>query len=184
MHKVLIISTSVRKGRKSHRVALFLKKFIEQTGQAGASVADLNEYNFPIFEERLKYMDNPSPGVLDLQQRVKAADAVIFVVPEYNGGYPPSAKNVVDLLTDEWYHKPVAISTVSDGVFGGSQVITSLQFSLWKIKAMTVAAMFPVPRVQESFSEDGTPSDPASVEKRATAFINEIFWYIWASKNN
>ena len=82
---------------------------------------------------------------------------MIIIAPEYNGGYPASLKNVIDLLTDEWRKKPVAISTVSDGSFGGTQVITALQFSLWKIRAWTVPAMFPVPKVMETFDEEGNP---------------------------
>jgi NAD(P)H-dependent FMN reductase len=87
---------------------------------------------------------------------------------------------VVDLLYDEWYHKPVAISTVSDGRFGGSQVITSLQFSLWKMKAFTVPAMFPVPDVSESFDENGNMPVNQVLEKRASNFINELLWCIEA----
>ena len=159
MPHILIISSSIRKGRKSHRVALFLKHFIEKSGRGTADIADLDQYNFPLFEERLRFTKNPSAEVLELSGRIKAAAGVIIVTPEYNGGYPASLKNIVDLYYDEWQHKPVAISTVSDGVFGGTQVITSLQFSLWKMKAMTVTAMFPVPKVEEAFSEDGIPTD-------------------------
>ena len=184
MSHILILSTSIRKGRKSHRVALFFKKFIESSGQGTAHIADLDQYHFPLFEERLKFLENPPAAVLELSARIKAASGVLIVTPEYNGGYPASLKNVIDLYYDEWYHKPIAISTVSDGVFGGSQVITSLQFLLWKMKAMTVTAMFPVPKVCESFSEDGVPTDPAGTEKRAGAFVKELFWYIGLVREN
>lgn len=104
------------------------------------------------------------------------------MTPEYNGGYPASLKNAIDVLYKEWRRKPIAISTASDGVFGGSQVITSLQFSLWKIKAWTVPAMFPNPKVQEAYDENGVPKDKEAVEKRATAFVDELLWCIEASK--
>jgi len=178
MKKVVIISSSVREGRKSHRVALFFKKFIESNGYAESEILDLDAYQFPIFHERLKYQKNPPANAVEFAAKVKAADGVIIVTPEYNGGYPASIKNALDLLIDEWRHKPVAISTASDGVFGGSQVITSLQFSLWKIKALTVTAMFPVPKVQDAFDESGTPADAEGVNKRATTFIKELMWFI------
>jgi NAD(P)H-dependent FMN reductase len=89
---------------------------------------------------------------------------------------------VIDLLYDEWYRKPVAIASVSDGIFGGSQVITSLQFSLWKIRAWTVPAMFPVPKVKEMFDENGTPSDKTAVDKRAQVFVQELLWCVEAKK--
>ena len=103
-----------------------------------------------------------------------SADGVIIITPEYNGGYPASLKNVVDLLTDEWRRKPVAICTVSDGPFGGTQVITSLQFTLWKMGALTVPAMFPVPKAGDSFSEEGIPSDPEATGKRTARFTGEL----------
>lgn len=180
MPNILIISASVRIGRNSHRVALFFKKFIEDNRMATAEIADLNEYKFPIFDERLWLQKNPSPQVLEFAERVKKADGVIIVTPEYNGGYPASLKNVVDLLYNEWHHKPIAISTVSNGAFGGSQVITSLQFSLWKIRALTVTAQFPVPNGDKAFAEDGTPANPEFENKRATGFINELLWFIKA----
>jgi NAD(P)H-dependent FMN reductase len=182
MAHIAIISTSVREGRKSDRVALFFKKYIEENDLATVEILDLKEYNFPIFEERLKNQKNPSEKAIEFSQKIKSADGVLIVTPEYNGGYPASIKNVVDLLVSEWSRKPVAISTVSDGIFGGSQVITSLQFLLWKIGAWTVPAMFPVPKVQEAFDEEGNPTDKPGTDKRASRFIKELLWCIEAKK--
>lgn len=182
MTHIAIISASVRIGRHSHRVALYFKKFIEENNLATAEILDLNEYQFPVFNERLKFQINPAPAVLDFANKIKSADGVIIVTPEYNGGYPAAIKNVVDLLYDEWHRKPIAIATVSDGVFGGTQVITSLQFSLWKIRAWTVPAMFPVPKVQESFDENGNATDKPHTDKRATIFVNELLWCIEAKR--
>jgi NAD(P)H-dependent FMN reductase len=182
MPHIAIISSSVRTGRQSHRVALYFKNYIETNDNATAEILDLKEYKFPLFDERLKYQKNPAPATLEFASKIKSADGIIIVTPEYNGGYPPSLKNIIDLLYDEWHRKPVAISTVSDGSFGGTQVITSLQFSLWKIRAWTVPAMFPVPKVQDAFAEDGIPADKTATDKRAAHFINELLWCIEAKK--
>src|SRR6266581_2056400 len=140
MPSIAILSASVRINRHSHRVALYFKKYIEENKLATVHILDLNEYQFPIFSERLKFQTNPSTQVIDFTNKIKSADGVIIVTPEYNGGYPASLKNVVDLLYDEWRRKPIAIATVSDGSFGGTQVITSPQFTLWKIRSWTVPA--------------------------------------------
>jgi NAD(P)H-dependent FMN reductase len=176
MPHIAIISPSIRTGRNSHRVALYFKNYLETNQLATVELLDLQAYNFPLFEERLRLQKEPPVKVLEFAEKIKAAEGIIIVTPEYNGGYPASLKNVVDLLYDEWHRKPVAISTVSDGIFGGTQVITSLQFSLWKIRAWTVPAMFPVPKVKEAFNEDGTPVDKAATDKRAAGFINELLW--------
>jgi NAD(P)H-dependent FMN reductase len=174
MTHIEIISSSIRRDRKSHRVALFLKRTIDGIAGCSASIADLDHYDFPLFEERLKYQDTPLKGALQFAASISAADAVIIVTPEYNGGYPASLKNVIDLLTDEWKGKPVAISTVSDGRFGGSQVITSLQFVLFKMGAVMVPAMFPVASVDKVFDESGNPDDPDKTGKRALTFIGKL----------
>jgi NAD(P)H-dependent FMN reductase len=182
MTHIAIISSSVRTGRKSHRVALYFKNYLETHGLASAGILDLNEYKFPLFEERLHLQQKPTPAMLDFSAKISSADGIIIVTPEYNGGYPASLKNVIDLLYDEWQRKPVAISTVSDGVFGGSQVIISLQFLLWKMRAWTVPAMFPVPKVQDSFDESGNATDRRATDKRASDFIRELLWCIEAKK--
>lgn len=182
MPHLAILSASVRTGRNSHRVALYFKNYLETNQLATVEILDLAAYHFPVFEERLKFQPNPSADVLEFADKIKSADGVLIVTPEYNGGYPASLKNVVDLLYEEWHRKPVAISTVSDGIFGGTQVITALQFSLWKMRAWTVPAMFPVPKVRETFDEKGTASDPAAVDKRAANFIKELLWCVEAGK--
>lgn len=174
MPHIEIISSSIRTGRKSHRVALYLKRVVGGIAGCTATITDLNRYKFPLFEERLKYQDAPPPEAIKFASAIKAADGVIIVTPEYNGGYPASLKNAIDLLIDEWKGKPVAISTVSDGRFGGSQVITSLQFVLFKMGALMVPAMFPVATVDKIFDESGNPSSPEETEKRALAFAGKL----------
>jgi NAD(P)H-dependent FMN reductase len=182
MPHIEIISSSVRTDRKSHRVALYLKRVVEGIAGCTASITDLNRYNFPIFEERLKYQGTPLAEAIRFASAIKAADGVIIVTPEYNGGYPASLKNAIDLLIDEWKGKPVAISTVSDGRFGGSQVITSLQFVLFKMGALMVPAMFPVATVDKIFDESGNPSSPEETDKRALAFAGKLIEFAGKGK--
>lgn len=182
MPHIEILSASIRKGRNSHRVALYFKKYLESNALATVSILDLKEYNFPLFDERLQFQESPSQKTINFSEKIKAADGVIMVTPEYNGGYPASLKNVVDLLHSEWHRKPIAIATVSDGDFGGTQVIISLQFSLWKIGAWTVPARFHVPNVIEAFDENGNAKDKIEMDKRAADFIKELLWCIEAKK--
>lgn len=179
---VKIISASVRDGRNSHRVALYFKKYLLENNLATVEILDLKEYAFPVFEERLQYMENPPANVVEFAEKIKAADGVIIVTPEYNGGYPASLKNVTDLLYVQWKKKPIAIATVSDGSFGGTQVITSILFSLWKIGAWVVTAMFPTPNAQENYDDEGNPKNKEATDKKAKRFIGELFWAMEAKK--
>ena len=174
--KISILSSSVRIGRKSHWVALYFKKYIEENKLSEVKILDLNEYQFPVFEERLKYQSNPDQKVLDFASEIVSSDGIIIVTPEYNGGYPASLKNVIDLLHPEWKRKPIALATVSSGMFGGAQVTTSLLLTLWKIGAWVVPASFPVPKVNDNFKEQGEPSDKEATDKRAKIFLDELLW--------
>lgn len=174
MKKISIISASVREGRKSHYVSKYFQSYLTQNKLANAEIIDLKTYQFPIFEETLKTMANPAINVLKFAQKIKSSDGIIIVTPEYNGGYPASLKNAIDLLHEEWYHKPVAIVTVSSGPFAGSQALVSLQFTLWKMMALTIPAMFSVPIVEKAYDENGKALDKPNSDKLAEVFIKEL----------
>ncbi len=183
MKKIAIIIASVRDGRKSDRVARYLKQLLESEYSIETEMLDLKEYNFPVFEERLSMQKMPMEKTLQFAEKIKRAQGVLIVTPEYNGGYPASLKNVTDLLYKEWKRKPIAISTVSAGDFGGSQVITSLLFTLWKIGAWVAPITFPVPKVESAFDEQGIPKDAESMHKRAAAFIEELLYLMKAQES-
>lgn len=174
MPGITIISASVRQERNSHRVALYFNNYLEENNIACGGIIDLKEYDFPIFQDTLKMQKNPAKGLVDFAQKIESARGIIIVTPEYNGSFPASLKNAIDVLYDEWKHKPIAIATVSSGPFGGSQVLLAVQFTLWKIKAQTVPAMFPVSNVQKAYDEKGNPTDKATTDDLAGAFIKEL----------
>ncbi len=182
MDHIVIISSSVRRERKSHRVALYFQTYLQENNLATTEILDLKEYHFPIFEDTIKTLPKPSVKVLDFASKVKSANGIIIVTPEYNGSFPASLKNAVDLLYDEWHGKPISISTVSGGIFGGSQALISLQFILWKIGAWTVTNMFPVPNVDKTFDEKGKPLNGEITNKLAGSYIKELLDCIKANK--
>lgn len=183
MHNIAIVSSSIRPDRKSHRLALYFMKYLNENFLANAHILDLKEYDFPIFSETLKTQKKPTEKVLDFAEKIKSSDGIIIITPEYNGGYPASLKNAVDVLYDEWRHKPVGIVTVSAGPFAGSQVLVSLQFSLWKMKAWTIAEQFSVPSVEKNYDEEGISLHKSISEPLTEAFLKELFWCIKADKS-
>lgn len=180
--QISIISSSVRRGRNSHRVALYFQQFINDDKRASADIIDLQAYDFPVFEERLQYLQDAPQNARQFAEKIKSSDGILIVTPEYNGGYPASLKNAIDLLYPEWKRKPVALATVSDGPFAGTQVMTSLLFTLWKIGALMVPAIYAVPNVREAYQENGAATDPAGTGKRAKRFIDELLWCMEAKK--
>lgn len=178
MPKLVIISPSVRNGRNSHRAAVYLYNYIRDNNLAEVEILDLLKYDFPLFHERLEFQESPSTEAKEFANKVRSADGVLIIAPEYNGGLIASLKNAIDLLTGEWQRKPVAFIPVSDGTFGGSQVIISLQFSLWKLRAITVPGPLRIPNIITAFDESGMPADKKVMDKRAGALIRDLLWSI------
>ena len=76
----------------------------------------------PLFNQDLEL--DPSAAVTEFKQRIAAADAVLFVTPEYNRSVPGVLKNAVDVATrpygkNAWSGKPGAIVSVSPGALAG-----------------------------------------------------------------
>lgn len=68
--------------------------------------------------------DNPPAVWTEFRRRVKAADAVLFVTPEYNRSIPGALKNAIDVGSrpfgaSAWQGKPGAVVSVSSGAIGG-----------------------------------------------------------------
>ncbi|HKR12872.1 MAG TPA: NAD(P)H-dependent oxidoreductase [Pyrinomonadaceae bacterium] len=69
---------------------------------------------------------NPHPRVTELKERVRAADAILFVTPEYNYSIPGVLKNAIDCASrpygdSAWNGKPAAIIGASVGTQGTSR---------------------------------------------------------------
>lgn len=66
---------------------------------------------------------DPPPKVVELKARVRAADAILFVTPEYNYSIPGVLKNAIDWASrpygdSAWDGKPVAVIGASIGMLG------------------------------------------------------------------
>src|SRR5204862_5413477 len=76
----------------------------------------------PLYNEDLE-TDPPEPWRA-FRERVRAADAVLFVTPEYNRSVPGVLKNAIDVGSrpygkSVWTGKPGAVVSVSPGALGG-----------------------------------------------------------------
>ena len=67
---------------------------------------------------------NPPAAWTALRERVRAADAVLFVTPEHNRSVPAAMKNALDIASrpygkSAWSGKPGAVVSASPGAIGG-----------------------------------------------------------------
>ncbi len=70
---------------------------------------------------------NPPEKVVELKRRVREADAILFVTPEYNYSVPGVLKNAIDWASrpygeSAWSGKPAAIMGASIGGIGTARV--------------------------------------------------------------
>lgn len=75
----------------------------------------------PPFNQDLE--NEPSEKVKEFKARIKAADAVLIVTPEYNYSIPGVLKNAIDCASrphgdNAFEHKPVAMMGASTGMMG------------------------------------------------------------------
>jgi NAD(P)H-dependent FMN reductase len=123
----MIVVGSVRPGRVGLPIAEWVKAEAEKTGNFEVDFADLAEIALPM-------MDEPNHPVmrqytkqhtLDWSARVDAAEAFIFVTPEYNYSFSPALKNALDYLNKEWWRKPLGFVSYG-GVSSGTRGVAAL----------------------------------------------------------
>jgi chromate reductase len=88
--------------------------------------------------------ENPPNEWREFRQRVKSADAVLFLTPEYNRSVPAVLKNAIDIgsrpyLENAWNGKPGAVISVSTGAIGGFGANHHLRQSLVFVNVPTMA---------------------------------------------
>src|SRR5687767_4262370 len=100
MPKLHVIVCSTRPGRKGLAVAQWFFEHAKRHGGFDLALIDLKDVNLPVFDEpehpRLgKYVNDHTKK---WSATVDAADAFVFVTPEYNYGTPPSLLNALTYL--------------------------------------------------------------------------------------
>jgi len=117
MRKVAVVVGSLRRESINLRFAKALASLAADHLDFG--IVDLGDV--PLYNEDL--WQQPPAGVLRLKHELDAADAVLFVTPEYNRSIPAVTKNVVDWGSrprgeNSWAGKPAAIVGTSPGALG------------------------------------------------------------------
>src|SRR5688500_8106592 len=88
---------------------------------AGATIEVFELDGIPGFNQDDE--QRPPAQVVELKRRVRAADALLFVTPEYNYSIPGVLKNAIDWTSrpygdNAWYGKPAAVMGASTGGIG------------------------------------------------------------------
>lgn len=174
---VVVLLGSVRSDRKGLRVARYVERQFTDRGHA-VTLVDPQERQLPLLDRMYKeYPKGSAPEVLEgLATLYRAADAFVVVSAEYNHSIPPALSNLLDHFLEEYFWRPSAIACYSAGAFGGVRAAMQLRAMLCELGMPSISSLFPVPHVEQTFSEAGDPSD-AAIDRRFRRFAAELEWY-------
>jgi chromate reductase, NAD(P)H dehydrogenase (quinone) len=162
--RILGIAGSLR--RQSYNRALL--RAATQIAPEGAAIDIFEIDGIPPFSEDDE--QNPPAKVVEMKRRIREADAVLFVTPEYNYSIPGVLKNAIDWASrpygdSAWSGKPAAIMGASIGRIGTARA----QYHLRQV--MVFLNMFPLnqPEVMvgaanEHFDSEGNLTDEQTRE--------------------
>lgn len=116
--------------------------------------ADLAAFNLPVFDEP----KHPRLGEYEHEHTKKwsacvdAADAFVFVTPEYNYGPPPAFLNALTYLSKEWQYKPAAFVSYG-GVSAGLRGVQMEKLVLTTMKVVPIFEAVPIPMAATHFKD-------------------------------
>jgi NAD(P)H-dependent FMN reductase len=147
MTSLMILVGSVRPGR----IGLPIAKWVEVQAQQHAGFdsidfADLAEINLPFMDEPNHPMlrQYTKPHTFRWSERVDAADAFVFVTPEYNHSFSPALKNAFDYLNKEWWRKAVGFVSYG-GVSGGTRGVVAFEPAFTTLGLVKTGANVEIP---------------------------------------
>jgi len=175
---LMIVIASTRPGRVGLPVAQWVARHADGHGGFAVDVVDLADLGLPFLDEpnhpRLKRYTKEH--TLAWSARVDAADAFVFVIPEYNHSINAPLKNALDFLYQEWAHKPAGIVAYG-GIGAGSRAAEMLRLALLGLRVTPLFESVYVPFVAQLFDDDGQFQANESLERAATAMLDELVRY-------
>jgi NAD(P)H-dependent FMN reductase len=170
-----IVIASTRPGRVGLPVGEWFEGRARAHGAFDVDLVDLAEVGLPFLDEpnhpRLrKYTQEHTRR---WSATVTAADAFVFVTPEYNFGFPAPLKNALDFLHWEWHYKPAGIVSYG-GVSAGTRSAQMLKQVLTTLKIMPLFESVSIPFVAQFIDDEGMVQANETMEKAADAMLDEL----------
>lgn len=176
MLKLQVILVSTRPSRKGPLVAEWFMKQAREHGKFELELTDLAEVNLPMLDEpnhpRLaKYEHEHTKR---WSATVDAADAFVFVTPEYDFGTPAVLANAIQFLVKEWAYKPAAFVSYG-GVSAGTRGVQMTKQFLSAVRVAPLTEAVAIPFFAQHVDEATQTFDPGEVqEKAARVMLNEL----------
>lgn len=153
--KLNIVVTSTRPGRVGDKLGAWIADFAKAEGSFDVTLVDLADLDLPLFNEP----NHPRLGKYEYEHTktwsalTDAADAFVFVLPEYNHAAPPTFVNAIDFLSKEWNYKAAGFVSYG-GISGGVRAVETAKGVLTTVKVMPLIDQVIVPMVAQ-YIKDG-----------------------------
>ena len=184
-HKILVFYGSYRSDRMGIRLADFIVARLRARGDS-AELIDAKEVGLPMLDRMYKeYAPGSAPPALHaLAEKIRGADAFVFVVGEYNWGVQPGLKNLTDHFLEEWFWRPAAIASYSGGRLSGARSSFAWHNSLSEMGMVVISSALAVGPIAQTLDADGAPSGPAgkALEQAFPRFADDLSWWTEAAK--
>lgn len=173
--KIAILLGSVRTGRQTHKIAYYVEQQLAARNHE-VLMLDLGLHPIPLMDERYNRTEQPVPEIIDMGEKLKAADAILMVSPEYHGSFTGVLKNALDYYWAEFKHKPMGVIATGSGRMGGINASTQMQHVILSLGAYPVPYKLLVPQIQHAFDEQMQPVN-AELVKGTERFLDEFLWF-------
>ena len=184
MLKLKVIIGSTRPARAADQVISWIVPVARAHGGFAVEVADLREWDLPIFGETLATVGdlrNPvfsAPVVKRWNSMIAEGDAFLVITPEYNHSIPAVLKNAIDTVfaTFAFRAKPVACVAYSGGLAGGTRAIEHLAQIAIEAEMVPLRNNVIIPFVEAAFGPDGQPVDHRTAAA-AKILLDDLAWW-------
>jgi NAD(P)H-dependent FMN reductase len=182
MANILILPGSARRDSVNRKLAAVAAELVTEAG-SDAVLIDPADFSLPLFDQDLEAAEGLPAAAKALKQKFLAADAVIFVSPEYNSSVTPLMKNIIDWVSraesdDEaplsaYRGKVAGLLAASPGALGGLRGLVHLRSILGNIGVLVVPKQFALGGAYGKFDEGGKLTD-APAREGVQAVVAEV----------
>ncbi|HEX6561680.1 MAG TPA: NAD(P)H-dependent oxidoreductase [Nitrososphaera sp.] len=176
--KILGIAGSLRKGSYNRAALRAAQKLVPDN--ARLEIFELD--GIPPFNQDLEMQ--PPQAVSELKSKVRSADAILFVTPEYNYSVSGVLKNAIDWGSrpygdSAWEGKPAAIMGASMGMMGTVRAQYHLRqmFVFLNMYALNRPEVM-IPRAADKFDAQGNLIDNDTRERIRELLSALVVWAI------
>lgn len=172
---LLVIIASVRDGRVGESVGNWFVEFAREHGSFEIDVADLKKIDLPLMTEpnhpRLK--EYTQEKTWEWSRTVEAADAYVFVMPEYNFAATAPLINALDYLVQEWAYKPVGLVSYG-GISGGLRAAQNIKPLITTLSMMPIKEGITIQWVSRHIDDDGRFEPIDSHQSSGAAMLDAL----------